>query len=113
MELDTDENHPEPGDLMARTTQTYAIEYVAKQIGENLELLKEIASNSDNIDYGEITNVVTGPNKAIIAFTSRGIENLQEFLADVRTQHDGMQQFLINENCRPEVIKRIMDDEPR
>jgi hypothetical protein len=98
---------------MGRNTHTYAIEYVAKQIGESLDLLKEIASNSDNIDYDEMINVVTGPNKAIIAFTSRGIENLQEFLADVRAQKDGMRSFLIQENCRSEVINRIMADEPR
>ena len=70
MELGTAQNRFRPGGLMGRNTHTYAIEYVAKQIGENLELLEEIASNSDNIDYGEMINVVTGPNKAITAFTS-------------------------------------------
>ena len=39
---------------MARPTHVYTIEYVATLIGENLELVQEIASNSDNIDYGEM-----------------------------------------------------------
>lgn len=34
---------------MARPIMVYTIEYVATLIGENLELLQEIASNSDNI----------------------------------------------------------------
>lgn len=42
---------------MARPTHVYTIEYVATLIGENLELVQEIASNSDNIDYGEMIHV--------------------------------------------------------
>jgi len=98
---------------MGRDTCIYAIGYAAKRIGENLELLEEIVGNSDNIDYGEMIDVVTGPDEAIIALTSRGIENLQEFLADVRTWQGGMRQFLIEQNCDPAVIERIMATEPR
>lgn len=98
---------------MGRDTCTYAIDYVAKRIGENLELLEEIASNPDNIDYGEMIDVVTGPDEAIIAFTSRGIKNLQEFIADIRTRQGGMRQFLIEQNCDPAMIERIMADELR
>jgi len=98
---------------MGRDTCTYAIDYVAKRIGENLELLEEIASNPDNIDYGEMIDVVTGPDEAIIAFTSRGIENLQEFIADIRAWQGGMRQFLFEQNCDPAMIERIMADELR
>lgn len=98
---------------MGRDTYVCAIDYVAKRIGENLELLEEIAGNPDNIDYGEMIDVVTGPDKAIIAFTSRGVENLQEFIADVRTSQGGMRQFLIEQNCDPAMIERIMANELR
>jgi hypothetical protein len=98
---------------MGRDTCICAIDYVAKRIGENLELLEEIASNPDKFDYSEMIDVVTGPDEAITAFTSRGIENLQEFLADVRTWQGGMRQFLIEQNSDPERIKRIMANEPR
>ena len=50
---------------MARPTHVYTIEYVAALIGENLELLKEIAGNSDNIDYGEIIHVHDGTDVSI------------------------------------------------
>ena len=39
---------------MARPTHVYTIEYVTTLISENLELIEEVARNSDNIDYGEM-----------------------------------------------------------
>jgi len=113
VELGSDKSRLSQGSLMGRDTYTYAIDCAAKRIGENLELLEEIAGNSDNIDYGEMIDVVIGPDKAIIAFTSRGIENLQEFIAIVRNSQGGMRQFLIEQNCDPAMIARIMADELR
>jgi hypothetical protein len=78
---------------MARTTHVYTIDHVATLIGENLELLREVASNSDNIDYGEMIHVQDGTEEGITTFTERGIESLQEFLADVRTWNGGVRQF--------------------
>jgi len=98
---------------MGRDTYICTIDYVAKRTGENLELLEEIAANPDNIEYGEMINVVTGPDEAIIALTDRGVKNLQEFIADVRTSQGGMRQFLIKQNCDPEMIKRILAGELR
>lgn len=98
---------------MARPTHVYTIEYVATLIGENLELLEEIASNSDNIDYGEMIHVYDGNDEGSTTFTDRGIESLQEFLADVRSWQGGVRQFLLDEQCDPEKIERIMADEPK
>lgn len=98
---------------MAQTTHVYTIEYVAKMIGENLELIEEIASNPDNINEGEMIHVRNGTEEGITTFTDRGIESLQEFLADVRTREGGIRQFLSDERCDPELIERIMADEPK
>ena len=98
---------------MARPTHVYTIEYVATLIGENLELLEEIASNSDNIDYGEMIHVYDGTDEGSTTFTDCGIESLQEFLADVRSWEGGVRQFLLDEQCDPEKIERIMADEPK
>ena len=98
---------------MGRDTHIYAIDYVATMIGENLELLEQIATNSDNIDYGEMIDVATGPDEGITAFTRRGIESLKEFLADVRTWPGGIRQFLLDQDCDPDRIARIMAEEPR
>lgn len=104
---------PAGGGLMARPTHVYTIEYVATLIGENLELLEEIASNSDNIDYGEMIHVYDGTDEGITTFTDRGIEGLQEFLADMRSWEGGVRQFLLDEQCDPEKIERISADEPK
>lgn len=98
---------------MGRDTRIYAIGYVAKMIGENCELVEQIATNPDNIDYGEIIDVATGPDRSATAFTGRGIESLQAFIADVRTWPGGIRQLLIDQGCDPDIIERIMADEPR
>ena len=96
---------------MARVTRVYSIDHVAKMIGESLELIEVVSWNSDNIDYGEMIHVHDGTDEGITTFTERGIESLQEFLADVRTWNGGIRQFLINEQCDPDMIERIMATE--
>lgn len=98
---------------MARPAHVYTISYVATLIGENLELLQEVASNSDNIDCGEMIHAYDGSEEGITTFTDRGIESLKEFLADIRTWQGGVRQFLIDEQCDPGKIERIMADEPK
>ena len=98
---------------MARPTHVYTIEYVTTLISENLELIEEVARNSDNIDYGEMIHAYDGSEEGITTFTDRGIESLKEFLADIRTWEGGVRQFLIDEQCHPERIERIMADEPK
>ncbi|TWG94234.1 hypothetical protein L598_003700000110 [Mesorhizobium sp. J18] len=98
---------------MARPTHVYEFEYVATLTGENLELLQEVASNSDNIDYGETIHVHDGTEEGVTTFTARGIESLKEFLADVRARAGGVRQFLVDCQCDPEMIERIMADEPK
>ncbi|MCY1359400.1 hypothetical protein D9M69_459690 [compost metagenome] len=42
--------------LMARSKTIYALNEVADMIGENLELLEEVTSNSDTIAEGELVH---------------------------------------------------------
>jgi hypothetical protein len=98
---------------MARPTHVYTIDYVASLIGENIELIQQVASNSDNIDYGEMIHAHDGSEEGITTFTDRGIESLKEFIADIRTWDGGVRQLLVEEQCHPERIERIMADEPK
>lgn len=98
---------------MARQTLFFSIGHVAKKIGENLELLEQVAMNDDNIDYGEMIYVHDGSVEGITAFTERGIESLREFLADVRSWRGGIRKFLADQGCEPDIIERIMADEPK
>lgn len=98
---------------MARVTHLRTIVEVARRIGENLELIEVVSANSDNIDDGEMIWIDDGTEEGIRAFTDRGIECLQELLADIRTWDGGIREFLRDEQCEPEVIERIMADESK
>ena len=82
-------------------------------IGESPELIEITSANSDNIDYGEMIWVDNGTEEGIKTFTDRGIECLQELIADIRTWEGGIREFLRDEQCEPDVIERIMADEIR
>ena len=99
--------------LMSRVTHVHSIGQVARRIGESLELIEVVSWNSDNIDYGEMIYVHDGTEEGITTFTDRGIESLQEFLADVRTWNGGIRQFLIDQQCAPDAIERIMAKEQK
>jgi hypothetical protein len=43
--------------------------------------------------------------------TENGIDDLQNLLADIRTWDGGIRQLLVDEQCDPEMIERIMADE--
>lgn len=98
---------------MARVTHVTSIECVAKMIGESVELIEVVSWNSDNIDYGEMIHVHDGTDEGITTFTDRGIESLKEFLADLRTWPGGVRQFLVHEQCDPDMIERITATEQK
>ncbi len=97
---------------MARDTIFYGLAQVATMIGENVELI-EVAIGSDTIDYGEMIHVVDGTEEGITALTARGIDNLREFLADVRSWTGGVRQYLLDQQCEPDMIDRIMAAQQR
>ncbi|MEV8469036.1 hypothetical protein AB0T83_20115, partial [Fluviibacterium sp. DFM31] len=111
MELADTSNPSGRGRLMGRVINVHTIDEVAKRIGENLELIELVSANTDNIDYGEMIWVDDGTEEGITTFTDRGIECLQEFLADVRTWDGGIREFLCDEQCDADLIERIMADE--
>ncbi len=96
---------------MDRVTDIVTIDEVAGRIGENLELIEVVSANSDNIEYGEKIWVDDGTEWGITTFTDRGIECLQELLADIRTWKGRILGFLRAEKYEPDVIERIMVDE--
>ena len=51
---------------MATVTHICTLDYVAKMLGEDPELLEAIVYNDDNLTYGSIISVYTGPDEAIM-----------------------------------------------
>nr|WP_201268799.1 hypothetical protein [Sinorhizobium meliloti] len=95
---------------MARSKIIYTLKEIADMIGENLELLEDVINNSDNIAKGEMIQVRDGSD-GTRGLTGGGVQDLQELLADIRTWDNVIRQFLIDEQCDPEMIERIMADE--
>lgn len=96
---------------MARSRFIYTLQEVATMISENLELIEEVTANSDNIAEGELVFIRDGSEDGTRGLTENGIDDLQNLLADIRTWDGGSRQFLTDEQCDPEMIKRVMVDE--
>jgi hypothetical protein len=68
---------------MATITYVRTLEYAASILEEDVELLEAIVSNDDNLSYGAIISVYTGPDEAIAALTDPGVLEL----ADMPAKH--------------------------
>lgn len=98
---------------MATVTHVFSIDYVARLLDEDADLLQAIVSNDDNLSYGSIISVHTGPDEAITSLTRDGIEELEQMLAHARRTPDGWNDFLEAFVDDQELIARINAKSPR
>ena len=95
MELEADSgNHLRRGRLMATVSFVFTIDYVAEILDEDVDLLREIISNDDNLTYGNIISVVTGDDESTPALTDDGIDELRQMLTEARRSAEKWQEFL-------------------
>lgn len=98
---------------MATLTRVHTLDFVASILDEDVELLETIVWNDDNLSYGAIISVYTGPDEAITALTDDGIEELSGMLRDARhtteTWHDFLDDFVDD----PQLAARFRDQKPR
>lgn len=98
---------------MATVTRVYTIEYAAKLLGEDPELLHAIIANDDNLSYGNIISVCTGSEESITTLTDRGVEELKDMLTDARRSTKVWNRFLEDFVEDQDVIARVKSREPR
>ncbi len=98
---------------MAAITHICTLDYVAKMMGEDLELLEAIVWNDDNLTYGSIITVYTGSEETITALTDDGVEELTAMLTDARSTTDSWHQFLDAFVDDAELIARLKAKSPR
>jgi hypothetical protein len=67
---------------MATITYVFTLSHVAEMLGEDLELLQAIVSNSDNLTYGSIISVIEGDDASVTALTDDGIDELTRMLSE-------------------------------
>lgn len=98
---------------MATVTHLCTLDYVAKMLGEDPELLEAIVYNDDNLAYGAIISVYTGPDETIIALTDDGIDELKNMLSDARATPKSWNEFLEDFVHDTELVARIKAQSPR
>jgi hypothetical protein len=91
----------------------FTIAVAAEHLGENVHLVDQVLSNSDNVDDADLTHVHDGSEDGITVITGRGIEAVAELLADIRSWPGGLRQFLVDDHCDPETLELIMADEAK
>lgn len=92
---------------MAAVTHVCTLDYVARMLGEDPELLEAIVYNDDNLSYGSIISVYTGPDDTITALTDDGIDELRDMLRDARITTDTWHAFLDDFVDDAELVARI------
>ena len=98
---------------MATVTHVCTIEYVAKMLGEDVEMLEAIIENDDNLSYGTIISIETGSEEGITALTDDGIDELKDMLHDARRSPDAWRGFLEDFVADPDIIARVKENGPR
>lgn len=98
---------------MAAVTSFLTLDYVARILDENVELLEAIVSNDDNLTYGAIVSVHSGPDEAITALTDHGVEELTDMLSEARLTTKPWHQFLDDFIDDPELAARFKAHNPR
>lgn len=92
---------------MATVTHVCTLDYVAKMLGEDPELLKAIVYNDDNRTYRAIISVYTGPDDTVTALTDDGIDELKDMLRDARITTETWHAFLDDLVDDTELVARI------
>jgi hypothetical protein len=94
---------------MATITYVFTLSHVAEMLGEDLELLQAIVSNSDNLTYGSIISVIEGDDASVTALTDDGIDELTRMLSEARRSPATWAEFLddLEILADPDAIVRI------
>jgi len=98
---------------MATVSQVYALEYVATMLGEDPEMIDAIVSNEDNLTYGTIIKVYTGPDEDVTALTDYGVDELRDMIAAARCSPTEWDEFLDDFVNDPGIIARVKAQTPR
>ena len=98
---------------MAVVTHICTIGYVAKMLGEDVELLEAIISNDDNLTYGNIVSVYAGADETVTALTDDGIAELKDMIRDARMTTELWHEFLEDFVNDAEIVARIKAKSPR
>jgi hypothetical protein len=92
---------------MSAVTHVCTIDYVAKMLDEDVELLEAIVYNNDNLTYGSSISVYVGPDETLTALTDDGIEELMDLIKAARLTAKTWYEFLDDFVDNTDLVLRI------
>ena len=98
---------------MATVTHVCTLDYVARMLREDPELLEAIVYSDDNLTYGAIISVYTGAEETITALTDDGIDELKDMLRDARATTETWHAFLDDFVDDKDLVAHIKAQSPR
>ena len=98
---------------MAAITHVRTIDYVAKMLDEDVELLEAIISNDDNLTYGNIVSVYASPDETLTALTDDGVEELRDMFQAARINTKTWHTFLDDFVDDADLVTQIKAKSPR
>ena len=98
---------------MATVTHVCTLDYVAKMLDEDPELLEAIVYTDDNLAYGAIISVYTGQDETVTALTDDGIDELKDMLRAARITTETWHAFLDDFVDDKDLVARIKAQAPR
>jgi hypothetical protein len=84
----SDNHFARNGGLMPTVGRVCTLGYVATLLGEDLEMPEAIVSNDDNLTYGSIVSVSTGPDESITSLTEDGVDEQSLMVTCARRSPD-------------------------
>jgi len=98
---------------MAAITHVRTIDYVAKMLDEDVELLEAIISNDDNLTYGNIVSVYASPDETLTALTDDRVEELRDMFQAARINTKTWHTFLDDFVDDADLVTQIKAKSPR
>ena len=98
---------------MAAVTQVCPLDDIAKMPGDAPELFEAIVNNDENLTYGSIISVSTGPDAKITALTDDRVDDLKDMQRDARITTKTKHAFLDDFVDDAELIARIKAQSPQ
>lgn len=92
---------------MAVVSHVFTLDYVASILGEHPDLIDAIVSNDDNLTYGSIITISSGPDEYRTAIAADAIDELRALIADNRHSPEEWELFLEHVIYDPETLEIV------
>src|SRR5690606_10823437 len=99
--------------MLAQDVLRQTLSYVAEMLEEDVDLLRAVIRNDDNLTYGSIISIYDGTDVSNPALTDDGVDELSDMLSSARRSKEAWHSFLEDFVDDEEVAARVKSKYPR